>query len=106
MSDRIGDVVNRNFNMDLFVDLSVAPTLCPSYVDQSAKNALSAASLRFEQKNKKFKALAGVLNFKAFVVETLGGLHKDAVGGILKRSQPLLHLELLWNLTKFCSDAN
>ena len=86
MRDRMGDVVIRNFNMgrDLFVDVSVAHTLCPSYVDRSAKNALSAASLRVEQKNKKFEAQSEVVNFKAFVVETLGGIHKDAVE-ILKK---------------------
>ena len=40
--------------------------------------SLSAAPLLVEQRKKKFEAQSEVLNFKAFVVETLRGIDKDA----------------------------
>ena len=84
--NRMGDIHIPNFSLssakdngDVYFDVSVASTLCPSNIKKSAKEALAAAEQRAIGKRTKYKEQIRTKNFMPLVVETLGGLHKDVV---------------------------
>jgi hypothetical protein len=84
---RMGDIVVHQWRLlhDLWIDLSVANTLCPSYSNISANAPLAAADLRVKMKYLKYKDQIHLVDsFVPLVVETLGGWHPSAFR-ILKR---------------------
>ena len=76
-----GDIFIPNWatGRDLWVDLSVVSTLCPSHVKMSAREAGSEAAKRVDEKNKKYAELRNVASFTPVVVETLGYWDKTAI---------------------------
>ena len=81
----MGDLVLLNWYMgrDLWMDFSIASTLCNTYRKGSKAN-LYAAGLRTDEKLKKYVDQAERVWFKPMVVETLGGWHKSTES-VLKR---------------------
>jgi hypothetical protein len=70
------------------VDVSITHPSCPSYALQGSKSPLAVAKLRESIKHNKYdaQALAEGTPFTPFVMETFGGLGKEAVGFIKKIS--------------------
>ena len=91
--NRMGDVMVQNWytngfdNGDLYVDVSVAAPLCSSNIIKSAKEALYSADLRAQEKRKKYQAQTRTKTLWPFVIENLGGLHKDASAFIQQIAQ-------------------
>ena len=63
---------------NLIWDVTVADTLCQSYVNQCSKLAGAAADLREDKKNSKYKELAENYCFVPVGIETLGALGTES----------------------------
>ena len=72
------------------MDISIASTLAPSYIQGSATTAGSSAGLRYEQKLSKYRNTEFHNDlFIPLVVESLGTWHTDAIP-LLKRFAELI----------------
>ncbi len=76
---RPGDLVLSNWEEghDLWIDFSIASTLCPTYIHDSSIKGGSAADTRVKCKLEKYKNSEKV--FKPLVIETLGGWDPTAI---------------------------
>jgi hypothetical protein len=105
---RPGDLVLTDWFHDqsLYVDFSVASTLCPSYIKAAAKESGKVAEIRTEDKLRKYGDLLSQIRFTPLVIETLGGWASSAtplLKGIARKLADAQLIQPSKALSNFCN---